>query len=93
MEPDYTKREMDEHFKDISNRITENTDITKELSVKVGIQNGRVGKLEGKFNSVALASTAAFFLIGIIMSLVVYSFNVSQDRLKAEILLQISEEK
>ncbi len=91
-ETNYSKRELDEHFRDLGGKMDANTDLTKDLVTKVGIQNGRVGKLEGKFNGVALAGTVAVFLLGIIMSLVVYSFNKSMENQKNEILLEISKD-
>ena len=85
----YSKRELDEHFTDSkkdSDNILKNV---VELVGRVGIQNGRLGKLESKFLSVTIAGTCAIFLLGIIMSLIVYSFQISQDNLKNSILLEV----
>ncbi len=92
-ELNYSKRELDEHFKEMGEKIDKNTEITQKLDIKVGIANGRTGKLEGKFNAVALSGSVAVFLIGIIMSLIVYSFKISQENLKSTILLEISQQK
>lgn len=89
MEQEYSKREIDDHFKVVGEKIQENINLTTDLNVKVGIQNGRVSKMEGRWIGIAMSGAAAIFLIGIILSLVVYSFKVSQDNLKQSILLEI----
>ncbi len=88
-EENYSKRELDEHFKDVQVALKGVALGIEGLNTKVGIQNGRVAKLEGRFNGWALAGSCAVFLIGVIMSLVVYSFQLSQDNLKNTILLEI----
>ena len=56
---------------------------------KVGIQNGRTAKLEGKSAWMTGVGVTAIFMIGIIITLVVYSFQLSQDNLKKTILLEL----
>jgi hypothetical protein len=90
-EENYSKRELDEHFKDVKGLIEGVGTGVNNLNTKVGIQNGRIAKLEGRFNGWALAGTCAVFLIGIIMSLVVYSFKLSQENLRNTILLELQE--
>ncbi len=96
MEADYSKRELDEHFKDINARfdkqdivLREIKDTGKATDTKVGIQNGRVAKLETWKTGLIMAGIAVVFLFGIIMSLIVYSFQLSQQNLKSDILLQL----
>lgn len=89
MEENYSKRELDEHFKDVTLKISEVKDITVAIDTKVGIQNGRVTKSETWIKGVIMAGSASVFLLGIIMSLVVYSFSISQDNLKNSILLEV----
>lgn len=94
---DYSKRETDEMMKGVHHRFDDigstldniGKDVAS-LSDKVGIQNGRVSKLESKWIGVTMAGSVAIVLIGMIISLVVYSFKVSQDNLKSTILLEIS---
>ncbi len=90
MNDDYSKRELDQHFKDLGDKIDFNTKLTEDLNKKVGIQNGRVGKLETKWNSVVIGGIVGVALIGTIIGLVVYSFQLSQENLKQSILLQIN---
>lgn len=98
MENDYSKRELDEHFRDVKERF-DRQDIKlaeiqftgKATDNKVAIQNGRVGKLESKWAGVVIGGGVAVFLFGIIMSLVVYSFMVSQENLKNSILLEVKQ--
>lgn len=92
-EINYSKRELDEHFKELGLKIDTNTELTKDLGIKVGIQNGRVAKTEATLKGSLMAGTVAVFLLGIIMSLVVYSFKVSLNNQKNEILLEIKEDK
>lgn len=98
METEYTKREMDEHFKDVKERfdrqdlkLAEIQATGKATDAKVAIQNGRVGKLESKWTGVVMGGGVGVFLIGIIMSLIVYSFIVSQENLKSSILLEVKQ--
>lgn len=89
MEENYSKRELDEHFKDVKIGISNVEKGIDSLNVKVGIQNGRVTKSETWIKGMAMVSGVSVFLIGIILSLVVYSFKVSQDNLKSTILLEV----
>ncbi len=98
----YSKREMDTYFTEVKGRfdsqdekLEEIREITKATDDKVGIQNGRVTKTEATVSSsvkaFTVAGTVAIFLIGIIMSLIVYSFKISQDNLQAQILLSVEQ--
>ncbi len=96
MEADYTKRELDEHFNDMKERFNrQDVALAKidkkatDIDTKVGIQNGRVGKLETKWNSVVIGGIVGMALIGTIITLVVYSFKLSQENLKNTILLEL----
>lgn len=89
MEENYSKRELDEHFKEVKTGIEDVKTGLKDLNVKVGIQNGRVTKSETWIKGMAMVTTVALFLIGIIISLVVYSFKISQENLKNTILLEV----
>lgn len=93
MDENYSKRELDEHFLDIKKSIGEVEKKVDSLNLKVGIQNGRVSKTEGTLKGAIMAVSVAVFLIGIIMSLVVYSFKLSQDNLKNTILLEVQQMK
>lgn len=96
MEAEYSKRELDEYFNDVKERFNRQ-DVslakidkkTDEIDKKVSIQNGRTAKLESWRTGIAMSGAAAVFLIGIIMSLIVYSFQLSQENLKNSILLEV----
>ena len=90
-EENYSKREQDERHKDLKDSILAVGDIVKELNIKVGIQNGRVAKTEATVKGSIMAGSVAVFLIGIIMTLVVYSFQISQENLKNSILLEVQQ--
>lgn len=92
MDDNYSKRELDEHFKDVKSSIGELKLVAEKIDVKVGIQNGRVAKTEATVRGVTMAGSVAVFLIGIIMSLVVYSFKESQENLKNSILLEVKQQ-
>ncbi len=96
MEADYTKRELDDHFKQMNERFDRQD--AKLISIeatgaaldkKVGIQNGRVLKLETKWYGVVIGGLVGLALIGTIIALVVYSFQLSQENLKNTILLEV----
>lgn len=89
LEENYSKRELDEHFKDIKDSIEGIRKLGTAIDAKVGIQNGRVTKTETWMKAVIFAGSCAFVLVGIIGSLIVYSFQLSQDNLKNTILLQL----
>lgn len=89
-EENYSKRELDEHFGDLGKRIDAVGDGVKELNTKVGIQNGRVAKTEATLRGTVMAGSVAVFLLGIIMSLVVYSFHISLENQRSQILLEIA---
>lgn len=89
LEENYSKRELDEHFKDVKDSIEEIRKLGTSIDAKVGIQNGRVTKTEIWMKAVIFAGSCAFVLVGIIGSLIVYSFQLSQDNLKNTILLQL----
>lgn len=89
MEADYSKRELDEHFSDLKGDVAEVKKGIDSLNTKVGIQNGRVGKLETKWNSVVIGGIVGMALVGTIMGLAIYSFRLSLDNLHQSILLEI----
>lgn len=89
-EVDYSKRELDDHFNDVTVKIGEVKISVDNLNDKVAIQNGRVARLETKWNGVVMAGCVLIFLIGLIISLVVYSFNLAQENLRQSILLEIN---
>ncbi len=89
MNDNYSKRELDEHFKDVKTQIDAVTKLGTAIDIKVGIQNGRVTKNETWIRGVIMAGSASLFLLGIIGSLIVYSFKLSQDNLRNTILLEI----
>lgn len=91
MEDNYSKRELDESFKDINLSFEEIKKIGNDISVKVGIQNGRVAKIEATVKGVIMASTVASVLFGTILGLVVYSFKLSQDNLRQSIELEFKD--
>lgn len=92
-EADYTKRELDQHFKDLGEKIDYNTTLTKSLNDKVGFQNGRVTKLEEyrktMVKNISTIGSIVVFLLLIIISLVSFSFKLSQENLRNSILLEI----
>ncbi len=88
-EQNYSKRELDEHFKDVKMGVEQVNKGVESLNTKVAIQNGRVTKSETWVKGLAMVGTSSLFLLGIIMSLVVYSFKLSQENLKATILLEV----
>lgn len=85
-EENYSKRELDEHFKTLLNKIEENTVLTRDLGVKVGIQNGNVGNLKAWRTGISMVIALIAFIV---IPLVVYSFTISQENLKNTILLEI----
>lgn len=94
----YTKDMLDEHFKDMNrrfdqqdNKLAEIQAVGKATDTKVGIQNGRVSKLESRWMGVVMAGSATIFLIGIIISLGVYSFNTKLQQVQASILLKVQQ--
>lgn len=93
MDNNYSKRELDEHFLDVTKRFDTQDKLLTDLNSKVGIQNGRVTKLETRIGAGLLALGGITFLFGIITSLVVYSFKLSQENLKSSILLEVTELK
>jgi hypothetical protein len=92
-EQNYSKRELDEHFKVVNDKLDGNTALTESLNVKVGIQNGRVSKLETKIGGWIIAVGCITFLFAIITSLIVYSFKLSQENLRSSILLEIQNQQ
>lgn len=113
MDKDYSKREIDQHFIQLTDKITEvssdlarkiddNTTLTRDLNTKVGIQNGRVVKSEvaienlqkewqSKWKGFLVGASLTVFLVGVIISLVVYSFKLSLDNQRQQIMLEINE--
>ena len=89
MDADYSKREIDDHFRNLGEKIDENTRLTRDLDKKVGIQNGRVSKLEKKWYGAVIGGTVALALIGTIIGLVIYSFKLSLENTKNSILLEV----
>lgn len=85
-EDNYSKRELDEHFKTIGDKLDLNTALTKELGIKVGIQNGSVGNLKAWRTGITMAIGVIAFIV---IPLIVYSFQLSQENLKNSILLEI----
>lgn len=92
----YTKRELDDHFKQMNERFDrqdtrlisiENTGVATDK--KVAIQNGRVSKLETKWYGLVIGGTVCLGLIGTIIGLTIYSFKLSQDNLRQQILLEL----
>lgn len=81
-------------------KIGEVTQEMVSLNTKVGIQNGRVTKNEtaianlqsewnGKWKGFLIGAGITLFLIGVIITLTIYSFQLSQENLKNTILLEI----
>lgn len=89
MDADYSKREIDEHFKNVQHLLGDVKSGVDDLNKKVGIQNGRVAKLEGKAMWVTGVGFTLTFLMAIIMGLIVYSFQISQENLKNSVLLEV----
>lgn len=85
-ESNYSKRELDEHFKTLGDKIDDNTNLTRDLNIKVGIQNGSVGNLKAWRTGISMVIAVMAFLV---IPLVVYSFKLSQENLKNTILLEI----
>lgn len=92
MDDNYSKRELDEHFKDLKESVGRVETGVLNLNTKVGIQNGRVTKNESFIKGLTMVGGVALFLVGIIMSLIVYSFKISQENLKNSILLELSQQ-
>lgn len=93
MDDNYSKRELDEHFIDMGKRFDNQDKLLESLNTKVGVQNGRVTKSETTLKAIWMAIGAITFLFGIITSLVIYSFNLSQENLKTTILLEVNQMK
>lgn len=101
MDKDYSKREIDKYFMDINEKIDTNHkenhdawiktgEAVQDLANRVAIQNGRVGKLEAQAKSIIVGCSVGVFLIGIIISLVVYSFQISMENQRNTILLEFN---
>lgn len=90
MNENYSNREIDSHFANVNDNIGEIKVLVVDLNTKVGIQNGRVVKLESRAAWMAGVGATAVFLFGIILSLIVYSFQLSQENLKQSIFLEIN---
>lgn len=92
----YSLRELDDHFTQVQRRFDVQDTTLGNLNTKidavdkkVGIQNGRTAKLESWRTGLVMSGAVLIFLIGIIMTLIVYSFQLSQENLKNTILLEI----
>ncbi len=85
----YNKNMLDEHFSNVDKRFDAQDTMLIDLNRKVGIQNGRTSKLETKWASVVIGGLVATALVGTIIALVVYSFQLSQENLKNTILLEL----
>ncbi len=86
MEADYTKRELDDHFRRLGEKIDENTRITKDLGVKVDKTNGSVGNLKAWRTGLGMCVALIAFIV---IPLMVYSFQLAQENLRNQILLQV----
>lgn len=91
---------IDTYHTETIEKIGKVTEEMISLNTKVGIQNGRVTKNEtaianlqvewtGKWKGFLIGAGITLFLIGVIITLTIYSFQLSQENLKNTILLEI----
>lgn len=90
MEDNYSKRELDDHFRNVNDSIGKVAMDVKELVIKVGIQNGSVGNLKAWRTGTTMAIAVIAFLV---IPLVIYSFKLSLDNVKISILSEIKNTK
>lgn len=83
----YNKREIDLHFEEVYHRLDDVNGILRGLSDKVGIQNGNVGNLRAWRTGISMVVGVVSFLV---IPLLIYSFNLSQQNLKLDILQEIA---
>lgn len=79
MENEYSKREIDNFMKEIN-------DTLKRIETQTLKTNGSVISLKGWRTGLAMCISVVAFVV---IPLVVYSFNLSQENLKQSILLEI----
>jgi len=89
-EQQYTNREIDAHFKVVNDTLSAISKGVGELNDKVGIQNGRVVKMESRWSNALIGGAVLLFLLSAISGLGIYAFGLSQENLKSDILLDIN---
>ena len=91
METDYTNRELDAMVKTIEDKIdnyhTETMSEIIKLGVKVDKTNGSVGNLKAWRTGITMVVAVIAFVV---IPLIVYSFQLSQENLKNTILLEVN---
>lgn len=88
IDENYSKRELDEHFKDVQKQFEVQNTLLRDLNTKVGIQNGSVGNLKAWRTGITMTIAVLAFLV---IPLIIYSFQISQENLKNSILLEIKQ--
>lgn len=90
MDDNYSKRELDEHFENVKKQFEGQNKLLYDLNIKVGIQNGSVGNLKAWRTGISMAIAVIAFIV---IPLIVYSFQLSQENLKNSILLELKNDQ
>lgn len=90
VERDYSNREIDAVVKNLENKMdgyhTETVMEIQKLGVKVDKTNGSVGNLKAWRTGITMVVAVIAFVV---IPLIIYSFQLSQENLKNTILLEI----
>lgn len=86
MEADYSKRELDEHFNQINLRFDKQDVFLNSIVVQTTKTNGSVISLKAWRTGLAMCLALVCFII---IPLIVYSFQLSQENLRNSILLEL----
>lgn len=86
MNEDYSKRELDEHFKAMDSRFDKQDVQLTEIKVQTTKTNGSVISLKAWRTGLTMCLAIIAFIV---IPLIVYSFQLSQENLKNSILLEL----
>lgn len=91
MTENFSPRELQNHFETLGQAIrTVGVDV-KDLDKKLDTQTVETGKLKLKQSWFMGLGTSAVFLFSVIISLVVYSFNLRIENAKQAVLLEVNQ--
>lgn len=89
MEPEYSKRELDEHFRRMNERFDAQDKKLVSIDEQTKKTNGNVGSLKAWRFGITMCLGLIAFLV---LPLIIYSFRLSQENLKNTILLELRNE-
>ncbi len=87
MEADYSKRELDEHFKTVNVRFDRQDIQLAEIKLQTTKTNGSVLTLKAWRTGLTMCLAIITFIV---IPLIIYSFQLSQENLKNTILLELN---